>query len=210
MSFNEVMMKWQPVYRQAVILIALLLMSGCLQDEKPSDPLPSWNDGAARTSIVEFVQAVSDQNGPDFVPVPERIAVFDNDGTLWSEKPMYFQLVFAIDRVKELADDHPEWKTTQPFQAVLENDMEALAASGERGILELVMATHAGGTTDEFAAIVSDWIGKARHPRFDRPYNELVYQPMLELLDFLRANGFKTFIVSGGGIEFMRPWSEVV
>jgi len=210
MSWNKVMIMKQPVYRHAVILIVMLLMSGCVQDEQPGDPLPSWNEGAARTNIVEFVQAVTDETGPDFVPVPERIAVFDNDGTLWSEKPVYFQLIFAIDRVKELAADHPEWKTTQPFQAVLENDMEALAASGERGILELVMATHAGGTTDEFATIVQDWIGKARHPRFDRPYNELVYQPMLELLDYLRANGFKTFIVSGGGIEFMRPWSEEV
>ncbi len=187
MSWNKVMIMKQPVYRHAVILIVMLLMSGCAQDEQPGDPLPSWNEGAARTNIVEFVQAVTDETGPDFVPVPERIAVFDNDGTLWSEKPVYFLLIFAIDRVKELAADHPEWKTTQPFQAVLENDMEALAASGERGILELVMATHAGGTTDEF-----------------------VYQPMLELLGYLRANGFKTFIVSGGGIEFMRPWSEEV
>jgi phosphoserine phosphatase len=210
MNINEAMMTRQSVYRQVVSLIVLLLVSGCCTDQQSCDPLPSWNDGVARTSILEFVQAVTDESGPDFVPVPERIAVFDNDGTLWSEKPVYFQLIFAIDRVKDLADGHPEWKTTQPFQAVLENDMEALAASGERGILELVMATHAGGTTDEFASIVSDWIGKAQHPRFNRPYNELVFQPMLELLDYLRANGFKTFIVSGGGIEFMRPWSEEV
>jgi hypothetical protein len=203
----------QNKYVQFVWLIVAVLLSGCgqnQQDTLPNDPLASWNDGAARTSIVEFVQAVTDEAGPDFIPSPERIAVFDNDGTLWSEKPVYFQLVFAIDRVKELAPDHPEWKTTQPFQAVLENDMEALAASGERGILELVMATHAGGTTDEFAGVVSDWINTARHPRFDRPYCELVYQPMLELLDYLRANGFKTFIVSGGGIDFMRPWVEDV
>ncbi len=210
MGLKEIKLRRQLKYRQAVSLIVLLLMSGCDQDQLTSNPLPSWNDGAARTSIVEFVQAVTDETGPDFVPVPERIAVFDNDGTLWSEKPVYFQLIFAMDRVKELAADHPEWKTTQPFQAVLENDMEALAASGERGILELVMATHAGTTTDEFADVAGDWIGKARHPRFDRHYNELVYQPMLELLDYLRANGFKTFIVSGGGIDFMRPWVEDV
>jgi len=210
MNHRNISLMAQFPCRRLVWLVAAVLISGCSQDKGMGDPLPSWNDGTARMSIMEFVQAVTDETGPDFVPVPERIAVFDNDGTLWSEKPVYFQLFFAMDRVKELAADHPEWKTTQPFQAVLENDMEALAASGERGILEIVMATHAGGTTDEFAAIVSDWIDEARHPRFDRPYNDLVFQPMLELLDYLRANGFKTFIVSGGGIEFMRPWSEEV
>jgi len=206
------------IYPIIIWLMVAMLISACSQDcqdqdqdqdhqdQQAGDPLPSWNDGAARLSIVEFVQAVTDETGPDFVPAPERIAVFDNDGTLWSEKPVYFQLYFAMDRVKELAADHPEWETTQPFQAVLENDMEALAASGERGILELVMATHAGGTTEEFTTVVSDWIDNARHPRFDRLYRELVFQPMLELLDYLRANGFKTFIVSGGGIDFMRPW----
>ncbi|MEN8006908.1 MAG: HAD family hydrolase [Candidatus Krumholzibacteriota bacterium] len=191
-------------------VIVVLLVSGCYADLDPGDPLPSWNEGATKNNVMGFVKAVTDEAGPDFVPVPERIAVFDNDGTLWSEKPAYFQLFFAIDRVKQMADDHPEWKTTQPFQAVLENDMEALAASGEKGILELVMATHAGMTTDEFTDIVREWIGAARHPRFDRPYPELVFQPMLELLDYLRDNGFKTFIVSGGGIDFMRPWVEEV
>ena len=140
----------------------------------------------------------------------ERIAVFDNDGALWSEKPAYFQLLFAIDRIKQLAPQHPEWKTTQPFKAVLDNDMEALADSGEKGLLQLVMASHAGMTTTEFEQIVGDWLMTARHPRFKRPYTELVYQPMLELLHYLRANGFKTFIVSGGGIEFMRPWTQAV
>jgi phosphoglycolate phosphatase-like HAD superfamily hydrolase len=146
--------------------------------------------------------------GPDFVPPAERIATFDNDGTLWSEQPMYFQLAFTIDRVKALAPKHPEWREKQPFKAVLEGDMKTLAASGERGLLQLTMATHAGMTTTEFEAIVKDWLARARHPRFQWPYNELVFQPMLEVLAYLRANGFKTFIVSGGGIEFMRPWVE--
>ncbi len=175
-----------------------------------SSLLPSWNDSTSRHNIIQFVAAVTKQSSPDFVPAAERIAVFDNDGTLWSEKPVYFQLLFAIDRVKALAQEHPEWKTTQPFKAVLENDMDALADSGKKGLLQLVMATHAGNTTEEFSAIVKTWLTDAKHPRFKRPYNELVYQPMLELLDYLRENGFKTFIVSGGGIEFMRPWVEAV
>jgi phosphoglycolate phosphatase-like HAD superfamily hydrolase len=153
---------------------------------------------------------VTTPDSADFVAPDERIAVFDNDGTLWSEKPAYFQLLFAIDRIRQLAPQHPEWKTTQPFKAVLDNDMDALADSGEKGLLQLVMASHAGMTTTEFEQIVGDWLMTARHPRFRRPYTELVYQPMLELLNYLRANGFKTFIVSGGGIEFMRPWTQAV
>jgi phosphoglycolate phosphatase-like HAD superfamily hydrolase len=153
---------------------------------------------------------VTTPDNADFVAPDERIAVFDNDGTLWSEKPAYFQLLFAIDRIRQLAPQHPEWKTTQPFKAVLDNDMDALADSGEKGLLQLVMASHAGMTTTEFEQIVGDWLMTARHPRFKRPYTELVYQPMLELLNYLRANGFKTFIVSGGGIEFMRPWTQAV
>jgi hypothetical protein len=175
-----------------------------------ADALPSWNDGPTKAAIVDFVTRVTTEGGPDFVPVDDRIATFDNDGTLWSEQPMYFQLAFAIDRVKTLAPQHPEWKTTQPFQAVLEGDMKALAAAGEKGLLELVMTTHAGMTTDEFEKIVTDWVATAKHPRFKQPYTELVYQPMLELLAYLRANEFKTYIVSGGGIEFMRPWVERV
>jgi phosphoserine phosphatase len=170
--------------------------------------LPSWNDGPTKASIIDFVARVTTQGGPDFVPEEQRIAVFDNDGTLWCEQPMYVQLVFALDRVKAMAPLHPEWKDKQPFKAVLEDDMKTLAESGERGLVELVLATHAGMTTDEFAKIVSDWLATARHPRFKRPYTELVYQPMLELLSYLRANGFKTFIASGGGIEFMRPWTD--
>ena len=174
------------------------------------DPLPSWNDGATKQAIVEFVARVTRQGGPDFVPPAERIATFDNDGTLWAEHPMYVQLAFALDRVKAMAPQHPEWKDKQPFKAALEGDMKTLAESGEHGMVELVMATHAGMTTEEFEKIVTDWLATARHPRFKRPYTELVYQPMLELLAYLRANGFKTFIVSGGGIEFMRPWTEKV
>ena len=172
--------------------------------------LPSWNDGHARQSIVDFVARVTDQASPDYVAPPERIAVFDNDGTLWSEQPLYFQLQFALDRVKAMAEDHPEWRDTQPFRAILEDDREALAEFGEHEIVQIVMATHAGLTTDEFSTVVTDWLATATHPRFGVPYTELVYQPMLELLAYLRDNGFKTFIVSGGGIDFMRPFTERV
>lgn len=170
-------------------------------------PLPSWNDVDSRNRIMAFVAAVTDPASPDFVPPDERIAVFDNDGTLWSEQPYYFQLFFAIDRVRSLAHSHPQWKTQQPFKAAIEGDIPALLDTGKEGLLTLVMASHAGMTTDEFAGIVEDWLASARHPRFDRRFNELVFQPMLELLDYLRANGFKTWIVSGGGIEFLRPWA---
>jgi len=175
-----------------------------------TDPLPSWNDSQARQAIVEFVQKVTDKSSPQYVPPAERIATFDNDGTLWTEHPIYTQLAFAIDRVKALAPRHPEWKTKQPFKAVLDNDLKALAAAGEKGLVELVMTTHAGMSTAEFEAIVADWMDKARHPRFKRLYTELAYQPMLEILSYLRANAFKTYIVSGGGIEFMRPMTEKV
>ncbi|MCI0742524.1 MAG: haloacid dehalogenase-like hydrolase [Gemmataceae bacterium] len=174
------------------------------------DPLPSWNNGKVKQSILAFVKKVTDKSSPDFVPPAERIATFDNDGTLWSEHPMYFQLAFAIDRVKELSPKHPEWKEHQPFKAVLEKDTKALAHAGQKGLMEIMMATHAGMTTGEFEEIVEKWLATARHPRFKRPYTELVYQPMLELLAFLRANGFKTYIVSGGGAEFMRPWTQKV
>jgi hypothetical protein len=172
-----------------------------------ADPLPSWNDGAAKRSILDFVAAVT-REGAEFVPAPQRIATFDNDGTLWCEQPMYVQLAFAIDRVKELAPAHPEWKDKQPFKAALDGDMKTLADAGERGMMELIMVTHAGMTSEEFETIVKNWLAKARHPRFDRPYTELVYRPMVELMGYLRANGFKTYIVSGGGVEFMRPWTE--
>ena len=205
------------ISRRALVstLAALPVLSGTLFStsapaQTAADPLPSWNDGAAKQTIVNFVTAVTRDGSPDFVPVPQRIATFDNDGTLWCEHPMYVQLAFALDRVKAMAPLHPEWKDKQPFKAVLEGDMKTLAESGERGLVELVMVTHAGVTSNEFAKIVTDWLATARHPRFNRPYTELVYQPMLELLAYLRANGFKTFIVSGGGVEFMRPWTERV
>lgn len=175
-----------------------------------TDPLPSWNEGASKKAILDFAARTTAGGGPDFVPVPERIAVFDNDGTLWSEQPMYFQLVFALERVKALAARHPEWKDREPFKSVLAGDMAGLAATGEKGLLEIVAASHAGMTTKEFKGIVEQWFATARHPRFDRPYTDLVFQPMLELLTFLRANRFKTFIVSGGGVEFMRVWAEKV
>jgi phosphoglycolate phosphatase-like HAD superfamily hydrolase len=201
------------MHRRAV-LAALLASTATATLPLPalaqSDSLPSWNDGPSKKAITEFVAKVTREGGPDFVPVPERIATFDNDGTLWCEQPMYVQFAFALERVKALSNQHPEWKTKQPFKAVLDNDIAALAKAGEKGLLELVMATHAGMTTQQFPKIASDWIKTARHPRFKRPYTELVYQPMLELLAYLRANGFKTFIVSGGGIEFMRPWTEKV
>ncbi len=173
-----------------------------------AEPLASWNEGPAKQSIIDFVKAVTTEGSPDFVPEAQRIATFDNDGCLWSEQPVYFQLLFAIDRVKALAPEHPEWKTTQPFKAAIEGDMKTLAASGEKGLLELVMASHAGMSTDEFEQIVRDWLDTARHPRFDRPFDEMTYQPMVEVLEYLRANGFKTFIVSGGGISMIRVFSE--
>jgi phosphoglycolate phosphatase-like HAD superfamily hydrolase len=174
------------------------------------DPLPSWNDGASKKAIVDFVGRVTKDGGPDFVPAEERIATFDNDGTLWSEQPVYVQVAFALDRVKALAPQHPEWKSAQPFKGVLEGDVKAIAASGEKGLLQIIAVTHVGNTTEEFEQIVRDWIGSARHPTSNRPYTDMVYQPMLELLAYLRANGFKTYIVSGGGVEFMRPWVERV
>ena len=196
----------RPIQWLSALLFCLWLTAASAEDAL----LPSWKDTDSRREIVEFVQKVTTPESPDYVAPAERIAVVDNDGTLWSEKPVYFQLMFAMDRVRELAPQHPEWKTTQPFKAVLDNDLEALADAGEKGLLQLVMATHAGNTTTEFEQIVRDWMAEATHPRFGRPYNELVFQPMLELLEYLRANGFKTFIVSGGGIEFMRPWVEEV
>ncbi len=175
-----------------------------------TDPLPSWNDGATKKSITDFVAKVTTLGSPDFVPVPERVATFDNDGTLWCEQPMYTQLFFALDRVKALAPQHPEWKDKEPFASLLKGDVKAALAGGERAMLEIVAATHSGMTTEEFDKTVKAWIATAKHPVTKRPYTEMVYQPMLELLAYLRANGFKTFIVSGGGIEFMRPWTEKV
>ena len=194
--------------RNKCVLLAIVIAG--LTTAYAQDPLSSWNDGPAKKSITEFVERVTKEGSPDFVPPEERIATFDNDGTLWCEQPMYFQLLFALDRVKELAPQHPEWKTKEPFASLLKGDMKGALAGGEHTILEIIVATHAGMTTAEFEQIVKEWIATAKHPKFKRPYTECVYQPMVELLAYLRANGFKTFIVSGGGIEFMRPWTEKV
>jgi phosphoglycolate phosphatase-like HAD superfamily hydrolase len=175
-----------------------------------SDPLPSWNDGAVKKSIADFVARVTTPGGADFVPVEQRIATFDNDGTLWCEQPYYFQLAFAFDRIKALAPQHPDWQKRHPFKALLDRDLKTLMASGDKGLLEIVEATHSGMTIEDFTKIVLDWTATAEHPRFKRLYTDLVYQPMEELLAYLRANGFKTFIVSGGGVEFMRPWTEKI
>src|SRR3984957_7934081 len=172
----------------AVGIVALLVTSALAQ----TDPLPSWNDGAVKKSITDFVARVTTQGGPDFVAVPERIATFDNDGTLWTEQPYYFQLAFALDRIKAMAPQHPEWKTMQPFKALLERDKRALAAAGKDGLLQVMAVTHAGMTIDDFTKAVIAWTETARHPRFNRRYTELVFQPMQELLAYLRANGFKT------------------
>jgi phosphoserine phosphatase len=191
-------------------LVFLLTLNTSSAAQAAPDPLPAWNTGTSKQSIVDFVTRVTDSAGVDFVPANERIATFDNDGTLWSEKPTYFQLLFIIDRVKSMAADHPEWKTTQPFKAVLDNDMAALKSAGMHGLLELAMATHAGMTTEEFELIVKDWLATTSHPTSGKPYTQMVYQPMLELISYLRANDFKVFIVSGGGLEFMRPWTQAV
>jgi hypothetical protein len=193
-----------------VFTLGLVLVFGGPATAQSVDSLPSWNAGKAKQSIIDFVAKVTEAGSSDFVPPAERIAVFDNDGTLWAERPMYFQLLFALERVEALSPQHPEWKDTEPFASLLKGDVEAAMADGMQSVVEIVMATHAGMTTTQFEAIVKDWIATARHPISGRPYTEMVYQPMLELLAYLRANGFKTFIVSGGGIEFMRPWSEQV
>ncbi len=189
----------------AVVALIFTAMSVGAQD-----PLPSWNDSAARKAIVTFVAEATTRGSSNYIPPGERIATFDNDGTLWAEQPMYFQFLFVLDRVKALAPNHPEWKHKEPFASLLKGDMKGVLAGGERGVAELVMVTHAGMTTTEFEKTVKDWIATARHPGTGRLYTEMVYQPMLELLAYLRVNGFKTFIVSGGGVDFMRPWTEKV
>ena len=197
--------RYPGVFVLAALAWLLALDAGIAQ---AADPLPSWNAGPAKARIVGFVKAVTDKRSKQYVAPADRIAVFDNDGTLWSEQPAYFQLAFALDRVKALAPKHPEWTSTQPFKAALEGDVKALAASGEKGLVELVMATHAGNTSDEFAQIVREWARSATHPTAKRRYTELTYKPMRELLDYLRANGFRTYIVSGGGVEFLRVLAE--
>ena len=191
-------------------LLVLVTNVGALSPRAAEGPLPSWNEGPAKTAIVEFVEKVTREGGPDYVAPDERIAVFDNDGTLWSEQPMYVQLAFAFDRIRALADKHPEWKDEQPYKAALENDIPTLFKSGERRVIELIMASHSGMSVKEFRKTSAEWIASAKNPNTGKTYTEMVYQPMLELLAYLRANGFKTFIVSGGGIDFMRTWTERV
>jgi phosphoserine phosphatase len=175
-----------------------------------ADPLSSWNDGASKQAIIEFVAQVSTPGGPNYVPPSERIAVFDNDGTLWAEQPLYFQVAFALDRIKALAPEHPAWKNTQPFKSALEDDLPTVLSGGEHALLEMMMATHAGTTASEFSMIVGNWLSRAKHPTTGRLYTDMVYQPMLDLLAYLRANDFKTYITSGGGIEFIRVFAEEV
>src|SRR5580692_6768992 len=189
-----------------ILAVLLLLTSVAFA----ADPLPWWNNGAAKKSILVFVEKVTKSGSPEFVPEAERIATFDNDGTLWCEQPLPVQFYFVLDRVKALAPQHPEWKTKEPFASLLKGDIKAALAGGEHALLEIVMATHVGMTTEEFEQTVKDWLATAKHPILKRPYTECVCQPMIELLAYLRANGFKTFIVSGGGVEFMRPWTERV
>jgi phosphoserine phosphatase len=199
------------IHTRNLMATALILLLGFVTAiAHAADPLPSWNDGPTKKSIVEFVTKVTTAGSPDFVPVPERIATFDNDGTLWCEQPLPVQLYFALDRVKALAPQHPEWKTREPFASLLKGNLKGVIAGGDHAILELFMATHTGMTTEEFEQIVKDWIATAKNPKTGKLYTEMVYQPMLELLAYLRANGFKNYIVSGGGIEFMRPWTERV
>ena len=194
------------------ILLAVLVActSNTKNEIENKDPLPSWNEGATKSSIINFVNDVTDETNPNFVKPADRIATFDNDGTLWSEQPIYFQFQFTLDRIKAMAPDHPEWKDNKLLQAVINDDMKTVLESGRKGLMEIILTSHAGMTTAEFEQIVKGWITTAKHPRFNRPFTDLVYQPMLELLDYLRAYGFKTFIVSGGGIEFLRPWVEAI
>jgi hypothetical protein len=205
-------------YSIIVIVSVFALLISCENEKKPtaiesetvtiSDPLPSWNDGKTKNDIIAFVEKVTTEGSPDFVPVPDRIATFDNDGTLWAEQPIYFQLFYALDKVKSMAEEHPEWKTTEPFKSVLANDMEGVLKSGEKGLAQLLMMTQSNVEADDFKESVKSWMKTAKHPRFKQPYNAVVYQPMLELLEYFEANGFTNFIVSGGDIDFMRAWAS--
>lgn len=196
--------------RITFIVFVVCALASTVSAARAADPLPSWNDTAPKKAVIAFVAKVTTAGSPDFVPVGERIATFDNDGTLWAEQPLPFQLFFALDRVKALAPQHPEWKDKEPFASLLRGDLRGALAGGEKAATEIMMVTHTGMTTDEFEGIVKEWIATAKHPKNGKLYSEMVYQPMLELLAYLRANGFKTYIVSGGGVEFMRPWAEKV
>jgi hypothetical protein len=189
-------------------LSALFLIACRAFAQSPPDPLQSWNDGAAKRAILGFVKRVTNEGGPGFAPVESRIAAFNNDGTLWAGQPVYFQFLFATDRVKALAPQHPEWKNEEPFASLLKGNTKAALADGEHAVLKIVAATHAGMPTEEFQSVVKDWLTTAKHPKTGRPYTQMIFQRMIELLAYLRANGFKTFIVSGGGVEFMRAFAE--
>ncbi|MEE4191768.1 MAG: HAD family hydrolase [Halieaceae bacterium] len=191
---------------RALVFLCLLMPALAVQAQE----LSNWRDSASRSAIVEFVEAVSREDSPDFVPAAERIAVFDNDGTLWAEQPAYFQLFFALDRVRAMSAEHPDWRTRQPFKAAIEGDLEAVAATGLEGVLQLVTASHSGMSSEQFSEQAAAWLSQARHPQSGRLYTQMVYQPMLELLGYLRASGFTVFIVSGGGAEFVRAFSEPV
>jgi hypothetical protein len=197
-------------FAAAVPLLSVGLTPAQVRAQTNAEPLASWNDGPRKQAILDFVRATTDKAAPNFVPPERRIATFDNDGTLWAEQPLYTQVIFALDRIRVLAPQHPEWRTKEPFASLLKGDVKGVLSGGEEAIVPVVMATHAGMTTDEFNQIVSNWIATAKHPVTKRLYTEMVYQPMLELVAYLQANDFKTFIVSGGGIEFMRPWTERV
>ena len=199
------------IFNTIFLLLITILFFSCTQTQnKTADPLPSWNEGKTKQSIIDFVNDVTKEGSANFVKPEDRIATFDNDGTLWSEQPYYFQLQFALDRIKAMAPQHPEWNKNPLLTAVVNNDIKTVIGSGEKGLMEIFMTSHTGITTTEFEKIVKEWIDTARHPKTNKLYKEMVYQPMLELLDYLRANNFKTYIVSGGGIEFMRPWTEEV
>jgi len=194
--------------RMIAIASLALGLAGSIPALALDDPLPSWNDGATKKAITDFVAASTEEGGAGYIAPADRIAVFDNDGTLWAEKPAYFQLFFVIDRIRAMASEHPEWKDAEPYKSILAGDLEALAKQGEHALLEIVMQTHAGMSVDEFKSIVTDWMTTARHPKFQRGFDTLIYQPMLELLGYLRANGYETWIVSGGGAEFLRTFAE--
>jgi phosphoglycolate phosphatase-like HAD superfamily hydrolase len=189
------------------LVLSLLVLACTRAPVTDTDPLPSWNEGAAKQALIDFVTRVTTDVSPEFVPAADRVAVFDNDGTLWCEQPMYVQLLFALDRIRAMAPEHPEWNDQEPYKSVIAGDMKGLMASGEKGLMEIIAVTHAGMTVDEFDAIARDWFKTARNPKFDRPYTEMVYQPMLELLAYLRNHGFTTCIVSGGGVDFMRAFA---
>lgn len=210
LAVNTITFRIGSLLTQTVLFVVFIIAGAAAGYSQSKDPLPSWNDGENKEAIIDFVSRTTSKGHRDYIPAPKRIATFDNDGTLWSEQPLYFQAIYIFDRIKELAPNHPEWQQKEPFASVLKGNFESALSGGEKALLEMVMATHTGLTADEFAQSVSSWLATARHPKSGRPFTSMVYQPMLELLDYLRANDFKTFIVSGGGIDFMRVFAEEI